>query len=507
VYAFIVRRLLLGLLVIAGVYTLTFFAVNLAPGDPFSALENPKMQKEDIERLRRAWGYDQPIGTRFFVQIRKMFWADAEVLVWDLGGFEITVRGGADGGNAVEARQLAPPDVVHLEPTTRSREEENSLPVALHRRADGTWGAEPIRPGAYAFADEVLLVSPQPGVVTELRRCGLRLLARDGTVSAERLVASPPDELVLASVVDTGVTIRLARADADEGAATPARYGPQSIASGRYRLAVQEGSSTGEVVVPEKLLASAGLTFDLGTSVLQKEPVVSYLARPLLHTLILATAALFFNFLIGIAIGVISAVRRGKLLDHGLTLGALFVYSMPSFWLGLMLMMLLAVRLQWLPAEGMNSVGENWRESFSGLLDMLWHLVLPAIVLGIGGAAATARYQRASLIEVLGQDFIRTARAKGLDERRVIWKHAMRNSLLPVITLIGLYLPFLVSGSVITETIFSWPGMGREAIHAIRGRDVFVVTGITMIATTMVVCGNLLADTLYAAADPRVRLR
>ena len=143
----------------------------------------------------------------------------------------------------------------------------------------------------------------------------------------------------------------------------------------------------------------------------------------------------------------------------------------------------------------------------SGFLDLLEHLILPAFVLGIAAAASTARYQRSALLEVMNQDYIRTARAKGLDERTVIWKHAMRNSLLPVITLIGLSLPFLVSGAVITETIFSWPGMGRTVIQAIHGRDVFVITGITLISTTLVVVGNLLADVLYALVDPRVRLK
>jgi peptide/nickel transport system permease protein len=219
------------------------------------------------------------------------------------------------------------------------------------------------------------------------------------------------------------------------------------------------------------------------------------------NTLLLAGAALFLNFLIGIIVGVISAIRPNSKLDHTLTLGSLFVYSMPGFWLALMLVLLFAVKLDWLPAEGMHDPGEE------GLLDLLEHMILPAFVLGIASAASTARYQRSALIEVMSQDYIRTARAKGLSERQVIWKHAIRNSLLPVITLIGLSLPFLVSGAVITEKIFSWPGMGSAVIGAIHFRDVFVLTGITLISTTMVVVGNLLADVLYAFADPRVRLK
>jgi peptide/nickel transport system permease protein len=229
--------------------------------------------------------------------------------------------------------------------------------------------------------------------------------------------------------------------------------------------------------------------------------VLTYLREPLLNTLMLAVAALLLDFVVGIVIGVVQATRPNSKLDHGLTLGSLFVYSMPGFWLALMLVLLFSVRLDWLPAEGMHDPGET------GFLDLLEHMILPAFVLGIAPAASTARYQRSALIEVMNQDYIRTARAKGCSDRRVVWKHAMRNSLLPVITLIGLSLPFLVSGAVITETIFSWPGMGRAVITAINGRDVFVITGITLISTTLVVVGNLLADVMYAFADPRVRLK
>jgi peptide/nickel transport system permease protein len=272
-------------------------------------------------------------------------------------------------------------------------------------------------------------------------------------------------------------------------------YGPVAAVPGTYRV----GAS--DVQLPAERLEPGGPVFDLGTSIRTKEPVTSYLKKPLLNTLILGAAAVVVDLLLGIVLGVLAAIRRGTRLDTALTFGSLFVYSMPGFWLALMLILLFAVHLDWLPAEGMHDVGET------GFLDLLEHMVLPAFVLGIAPAAATARYQRAALLEVMGSDYVRTARAKGLDERAVVWKHALRNALLPVITLLGLSLPFLVSGAVITESIFSWPGMGRETIQAIASRDVFVLTGITLIATTMVVLGSLLADILYAVVDPRVRLR
>ena len=497
-FSYLIRRLLQGLFVIWGVYTLAFFAVHLAPGDPFAQLQGPKMQPEDIERLRRSWGYDRSVLERYLLQIRKMFWADREVHTTHVEGRTFVLEPGGDG-NQLRAFLPEPPAEVLIEPTPASLEDDGAEPILLRRDTDGNYGPQPIRPGNYTLDLESLRVrigeNSEPAVAYAF---GVRIEALGGSVRGRPVLHRPPPSLTLHS--DEGREIILTR----EGDARS--YASVRAAPGSYWLEGAE-SSPRAIVVPEEPLSTGGPTFDLGTSVLQKQPVTSYLAAPLVNTLILATAALLFNFLAGILLGVISAVRQHGKLDLALTLSALFAYSMPSFWFGLMLMLFFSVELQLLPAEGMNSVGQTWYEDLPGFLDMLHHLVLPAIVLGIGGAAATARYQRSALAEVLEQDYVRTARAKGLSEGRVIWKHAVRNSLLPVITLIGLSLPFLVSGSVITETIFSWPGMGREAIYAIKGRDVFVVTGITLIATTMVVVGNLLADLLYAWIDPRVRLR
>jgi len=239
---------------------------------------------------------------------------------------------------------------------------------------------------------------------------------------------------------------------------------------------------------------------DLGISIAQNRPVSDILERAIPNTLKLTIAALILDFVLGILIGVISALRQNSALDHACTLGALFVYSMPGFWLALMLALVFAVQLQWLPRSGIHDPGET------GILDYLEHLLLPAFTLGVAGAAATARFQRSALLEVVRQDYIRTARAKGLEERSVIWKHAMRNALMPTITLFGLYLPFLVSGAIITETIFGWPGMGQRTIEAINMRDVPVVTAISIVLATMVIVGNLVADILYAIVDPRVRI-
>ncbi len=485
--AYVVRRLLGGLFIVWGVYTLTFLAVNLAPGDPFTSKESPKVTEEDLEQLRAQWGYDRPVVARYFLHLRKMFWKDPEVLTSEGGGLAFEVR--ADGGvNRVTARVQEPPRTLTLVPTKRSAAEDGAQAVTLEPGPEGALGPSPIRPGRYRIGLRFLTVGTAP---VTLDTQGLTVRVEGGTVRARPSRAGPPAEVVLA------------RASGGEASLPPSgegRYGPVTLPADAYTFADEATSSPVGLSVPETPLREPGPTFDLGRSVLLKRDVVEHLKGPLLNTLILASAALVVQFGVGVLLGVLSAVRRGGWLDHGLTLTSLFIYSMPVFWLAVMLQLLLAIRFDVLPLADMTSVQGG------GLLDLLRHLVLPTFVLGVGGAASTARYQRSAMLEVLGQDYVRTARAKGLPERSVIWRHALRNALLPTITLLGLSLPFLVSGSVITEQVFSWPGMGREAIAAIAGRDVFVVTGITLIATIMVVVGSLVADLLYALVDPRVRL-
>lgn len=314
--AYVVRRLLWGVFIVFGVITITFMAVELAPGNPFSGLQSPKMTPEAIERLAKSWGYgtDDTAWTRYKIYMREL--------------------------------------VLHANP---------------------------------------------------------------------------------------------------------------------------------------------------GTSISENRPVSQLLASAIPNTLWLTMAALVLDLSLGILIGVISALRQHSRLDNALTVGSLFLYSMPGFWLSLVLAMVFAVKLGWFPRQGMH------RPESGSFFDLLHHLALPCVTLGIAAAASTARFQRSALLEVIRQDYIRTARAKGLSERSVIWKHAMRNALLPTITLLGLYLPFLFGGAIITEGIFAWPGMGSLTINAIRQQDMPVVMAVTVVDTSMVVIGSLLADILYAIVDPRVR--
>ena len=256
---------------------------------------------------------------------------------------------------------------------------------------------------------------------------------------------------------------------------------------------------------------SSFLTGDFGYSFSHSRPVLDIILETLGPTLILAGCTLVLIFVIGVAVGVFQAVRQHRAADRVLSVVSLFFYSMPSFWLGLMLMLLFSLKAhEWgwpvaLPPTGMTSIGYDFMSFGEKLLDRLAHLVLPVATLTLVMAAGIARYTRGQMLEVIRQDYIRTARAKGLPGRTVVVKHALRNSLLPVITLLGLYLPLLFSGSVFVEVIFSWPGMGRVIFDAIFQRDYPLIMATSFIFALVVVLGSLVADILYAMADPRIR--
>lgn len=265
-------------------------------------------------------------------------------------------------------------------------------------------------------------------------------------------------------------------------------------------LPVQYGKWLGVIPPFEGLLQG-----ELGISFSKQIPVVEVISEALINTLILTVAALIVDILVGVGLGVISALRRGTAFDRMTTVVGLFFYSMPHFWLALVLIMIFSLYLGWFPASQMHSIGYEVWPFWTRVQDLLAHMVLPVFVLGIASAASTIRYVRSSMLEVLQQDYIRTARAKGLPESTVIWKHGLRNALLPLITIIGLSFPFLLAGAVVTEVIFAWPGMGRVIIDAIFARDYPLIIANTMMAGVLVILGNLLADILYAVADPRAR--
>lgn len=237
---------------------------------------------------------------------------------------------------------------------------------------------------------------------------------------------------------------------------------------------------------------------DWGNSFRTKRPVVQELATRLPYTLQLAAIAFIVSVVIGVSAGVIAALKRNSLADMMATGVAMFGVAVPEFWLALMMILLFGVVLGWLPVFGGKLI---WDEPVAGLK----HLILPVVALGLGGAATLMRQTRSAMLEVMGEDYIRTARAKGLAERRVVWLHALKNSLLPVVTILGIRLGHIIGGAVIIETMFSWPGVGRLAVTALKASDYPVVQVVVVMSAIVILVANLLTDIAYAYLDPRIR--
>jgi peptide/nickel transport system permease protein len=239
---------------------------------------------------------------------------------------------------------------------------------------------------------------------------------------------------------------------------------------------------------------------DFGFSYSTYEPVTNMIFERLGPTLILMGSALIIAYLIAIPIGILSATKQYSWIDYLTTTFSFLGVSIPHFFMGLGAIYVFAIMSQILPTGGMNTLGGT-----GGFTDTFLHLVMPAIVLGTGIAGSMVRYVRSSMIEVLGQDYLRTARAKGLGEFIVTNKHALRNALIPIITIIGLDIPLLIGGAVVTEQIFQWPGLGQLTIQSIGSRDYSVLMAINLLAASMVLFSNLLTDILYSVADPRIK--
>ena len=254
--------------------------------------------------------------------------------------------------------------------------------------------------------------------------------------------------------------------------------------------------------LPEQFarFAAGALRGDLGVSFLYGTPVVEVIASRLPGTLLLAGSALLLTALIAVPLGLICGMQPGSRLDQALSALSMVLVAVPVFWLALMLIIAFAVTLRWLPAGGMNTPGQEGEA-----LDTLRHLLLPTVVLAGATVAEVLRYTRSSALSVRAMDYVRTARAKGVGPGRVLYKHVLRNALLPVLTALGLQLPRLVGGAAVTETLFAWPGMGRLSVEAALGRDYPLIVAITLTVALAVVLFNLLIDLLYPWIDPRVR--
>lgn len=246
--------------------------------------------------------------------------------------------------------------------------------------------------------------------------------------------------------------------------------------------------------------------FDLGFSFRHNMNVSTLIFDRLPATLLLMLSTILLSLVMGVILGVLAAKNVNRPLDKFISSAVLLLYAMPLFWLGLMLIVLFSVKLGWLPTGGMESASQP----LSGIeraADIVRHLALPTITLSLYYMAIYARVMRASMLEIYGADFVRTARAKGLSERKIAFKHVLRNALLPMVSMVGVQMGSLLGGSVIVETVFSWPGLGRVAFDAVFQRDFNLLMGILLLSSMLVIAANMIVDLLYAVLDPRIEGR
>ncbi len=307
--------------------------------------------------------------------------------------------------------------------------------------------------------------------------------------------------LILAVIVLNFLLIQLAPGDAADAIAGDLAAGdPELLAEIRADYGLDEPITTQLWIYVTNVLRG-----DLGQSIWFNQSVTSLLAERIVPTLLLAGAALTFAVVVGVAIGTLAARFPDSWISSAVTVLALVGFSMPAFWTGLLLLILVGVNVDWLPVSGMRDIDfeGNW---FDAWIDIGQHLILPALTLGFIYLAQYSRLTRSSMLEVLQSDYIRTARAKGLGERAVTFKHGLRNAILPIVTVLGLQFGAILSGAVLVEIVFAWPGLGRLAFDAVGRRDTPVLLGVLLLVSVSVIIANLATDLLYRFIDPRIRV-
>jgi peptide/nickel transport system permease protein len=317
-----------------------------------------------------------------------------------------------------------------------------------------------------------------------------------GTYVLRRLAISVP--VLLGITLSVYVIISLAPGDPVDALINPeavAALGPDFREQQREALGLNQ-----PILVRYGIWLKELARGNLGYSYADRQSIATKIGERLWPTLALMGTALVLAVVIAVPIGVLSAIRQYSLIDYTATVLGFAAISVPSFFLGLAAIYVFALKIPILPAAGMETVGQP-----ESLPDVVWHLVLPALVLGLAEAAPLIRYTRSSMLEVIRQDYVRVARSKGLREVTVIYEHALRNALIPLVTVIALGLPRLLGGAVIVEAVFAWPGMGTLALTAVQGRDYPVIMAINLISAVTIVFSNLLADVIYAVIDPRIK--
>jgi len=321
------------------------------------------------------------------------------------------------------------------------------------------------------------------------------------TYAARRLLAAIP--VVLGVTTVTFLLMKVTAGNYVPGLDLDPNLRPEDLARIRHQLGVDQPI----YLQYWQWISGIFLRGDFGRSLLDGTPVLSHILLRLPATLELTLTAILLGIAVSIPLGVTGALRRGSRLDHFLTGLSVGGFAVPQFWLGLMMILFFSVSfktwgLPWLPSGG--------RESTVGggdPLDLLVHLIMPATVLAFFYVSVWSRFTRSSMLEVLSQDYVRTARAKGMPEGRVVYIHSLRNAIVPLVTLVGLELPGLVAGGLVVEVVFGWPGLGLMAYERAKSFDFTVVMGTTTFVALLVIAGNLLADLLYAVLDPRIRYK
>lgn len=286
------------------------------------------------------------------------------------------------------------------------------------------------------------------------------------------------------------------------GDAVDALMPPESLSTPEAKAAMRERLGLNEPA-PVRYVRWLGRAVqgNFGYSLTSRKPVTDMIKARLPKTLLLVGTAMIFSIIVGVTTGIISAIKQYSIIDYVATFFSFFWLSIPGFFLSLLVIYIFAVRLDWFPVFGASSPGAE-----HPTLDRIHHLILPATVLGLELAAALTRYTRASLVEVMRADYMRTARAKGLKDWTVIVAHGLKNALIPIITVIAFRLPYLISGAIVIETVFQWPGLGLLTLDAANHKDYPLILAITMAVTILVVISSFIADVAYSLADPRIRL-
>jgi peptide/nickel transport system permease protein len=318
-----------------------------------------------------------------------------------------------------------------------------------------------------------------------------------GTYLLRRVAISVP--VLLGITLAVYVIISLAPGDPVDALINPeavAALGPEFREQQREALGLNQ-----PILVRYGIwLKEVAIHGNLGYSFMDRQSIATKIGERLVPTLGLMSTALILAILVAVPLGVMSAIKQYSLIDYGATVLGFAAISVPSFFLSLAAIYVFALKFPILPAAGMETVGQP-----PSLLDTLWHLLLPAVVLGLAEAAPLIRYTRSSMLEVIRQEYVRAARGKGLRETTVIYQHALRNALIPLVTVVALGLPRLFGGAVIVESVFAWPGIGTLALTAVQGRDYPVIMAINLIAAVMILLSNMLADMIYAVIDPRIK--